>query len=88
VSVTAFTWIAIGILLALLASKLGRMDLTGWLLNFATGVFGAVLGGWLFGGLGGTWAISPEVVSVSSLLGSLFSATTFLTVARLARLTG
>jgi uncharacterized membrane protein YeaQ/YmgE (transglycosylase-associated protein family) len=86
--VTVFVWIAMGVLLALLASSLGRMDGTGSLLNFAIGVFGAVLGGWLFGELAGAASIVAGALSASSVLGSLLTATTLLTVARLARVTG
>ncbi len=85
---TIFILIVIGSLLGLLASTLGRPDGTGWLLNFAVGIFGAVLGGWLFSGLSAAWAIIPANLSASGLIVSLLSATTLLTVARLARVTG
>jgi uncharacterized membrane protein YeaQ/YmgE (transglycosylase-associated protein family) len=84
--VIIFVWIVMGILLGLLASTLGRMDATGWLLNSAIGIVGAILGGWLFSWLSETWT-APNL-SVSGLFASLLSAAALLAVARLARVTG
>ena len=58
------------------------------LLSVVIANVGAVLGGFLFSGLSGTWSMDPNSFGVGGVLVSLLGATVLLFVARLARLTG
>lgn len=57
------------------------------LLNVVIGNVGAVLGGFLFSGLSGTWSMDPHAFGVGGVLMSLLCAAILLVLARLARVT-
>jgi uncharacterized membrane protein YeaQ/YmgE (transglycosylase-associated protein family) len=86
---SVFSWLMIGALTGWLGDTLAGMDgRRGLLLSVVVGIVAAILGGWLYGGLLGDWAINPARPSVGGLLVSFLTATGLLIVARLARITG
>ena len=86
---SVFSWLAIGALTGWLADTLTGMDgRRGLLLSVVVGIVAAILGGLLYSGLLGGWAINPARPSVGGLLVSFLTATGLLIVARLARITG
>ena len=79
-------WLVVGGLIGWLASVLMRTDARqGIILNVAVGIVGAVLGGWLLGGLVGAGSINQGDFSVPALLVSLFGAVVLLLLVKVVR---
>lgn len=79
-----FIWLLVGGLIGWAASMLmGTSGRQGVLLNVVVGIVGAVLGGWLLGGLFGTATINQGDFSVSGLLVSLLGAVILLALVKL-----
>ena len=84
------------LILALLGGLLGWLantvmrtdDRQGALLSVTIGVAGALMGGLLFHGTDGVWAMSFGRLGVGAMLAASASATILLLVARFARVTG
>ncbi len=77
-------WLVVGGLLGWVASMLmGTNARQGVILNVVVGIIGAVLGGWLFGGLLGSSSINQGNFSFSGLLVSLLGAIILLAAVRL-----
>jgi uncharacterized membrane protein YeaQ/YmgE (transglycosylase-associated protein family) len=87
--VIVLVWAVLGALLGWLANTVIRTaDLRGRVLNIVIGAVGAVCGRLLIDPTGQVWTLSPDVFSVSAILGSSLGAVISLVVARLARVTG
>ena len=79
-------WLVVGGLIGWVASIfMGTNDRQGILLNVVVGIVGAVLGGWLLGGVFGSGSINQGDFSVSGLLVSLLGAVILLFVVKLVR---
>lgn len=79
-------WLVVGGLIGWVASIfMGTNDRQGILLNVVVGIVGAVLGGWLLGGVFGSGSINEGDFSVSGLLVSLLGAVILLFVVKLVR---
>ena len=77
-------WLAIGGLLGWVASMfMGTNDRQGILLNVVVGIVGAVLGGWLLGGLFGSSTINQGNFSMSGIFVSLLGAIILLALVKL-----
>lgn len=86
---TVSIWLLIGALSGWLVNRFtGTHDRLGLFLNVIVGIVGALLGGWPFAGFSGRWLIDLGYFSVAGLVVSFFSASSLLTLARLARITG
>jgi uncharacterized membrane protein YeaQ/YmgE (transglycosylase-associated protein family) len=77
-------WLLVGGLLGWIASLImGTNDRQGIILNVVVGTVGALLGGWLLGGLFGSSTINQGNFSISGLGVSLLGAIILLALARL-----
>ena len=79
-------WLVVGGLIGWLASIfMGTDARQGILLNVVVGIVGAVLGGWLLGGLVGAGSINQGDFSVPGLLVSFLGAVILLILVRFVR---
>ena len=79
-------WLVVGGLIGWLASVfMGTDARQGIILNVAVGIVGAVLGGWLLGGLVGAGSINQGDFSLPGLLVSFLGAVILLFLVRLVR---
>jgi uncharacterized membrane protein YeaQ/YmgE (transglycosylase-associated protein family) len=79
-------WLVVGGLIGWLASVfMGTDARQGIILNVAVGIIGAVLGGWLLGGLVGAGSINQGDFSLSGLLVSFLGAVILLFLVKLVR---
>ncbi len=79
-------WLIVGGIIGWLASIVMRTDAQqGILLNIVVGIIGAILGGWLLGGLFGTGTINQNDFSFPSLLVSFLGAVILLAIVNLFR---
>lgn len=83
---TLMVWLVIGGLAGWQASVLmGSDERNDMILNIVVGIIGAVLGGWLLGGLGDARSISPSDFRVSEVLVALLGAVFLLSLVRFVR---
>jgi len=75
--VSLFIWIALGLVAGFITSKLVNRTDQGLVFDVALGVVGAVLGGWLFGGLG---TVEVGGLNLYSLLVAVVGAAVLLAV--------
>jgi uncharacterized membrane protein YeaQ/YmgE (transglycosylase-associated protein family) len=79
-------WLVVGGLIGWQASVfMGTDARQGIILNVGVGIIGAVLGGWLLGGLVGAGSINQSDFSVPGLLVSLLGAVILLILVKFAR---
>jgi uncharacterized membrane protein YeaQ/YmgE (transglycosylase-associated protein family) len=85
-SMNVIVWLVVGGLIGWLASLfMGTDARQGILLNVVVGIVGAVLGGWLLGGLVGAGSINQGDFSMPGLLVSFLGAVILLILVRFVR---
>jgi uncharacterized membrane protein YeaQ/YmgE (transglycosylase-associated protein family) len=79
-------WLVVGGLIGWVASMImGTDGRQGVMLNVVVGIVGALIGGWLFGGVFGTSTINEGNLSISGLLVALVGAIVLIAVVKLFR---